>query len=93
MKTEIFRTEMKARQHAKYVFAGILGISAKSVTVEHDKYCEARYGSTTCVCGETICNYYRMKNAGPRQLAKLERKINRAGAVIALGVCGNCGQN
>lgn len=93
MKTDIFRTEFKARRHAKSFFADILAISPSSVIVEHDKYHESRYSSTKCDCGDTICYYYAMKNAGPRQLAKLERKINRAGAVIALGVCRNCGVN
>lgn len=92
-KTEIFKTEFQARRHAKYYFAGILNISPKSVIVAHDKYYEGRYGSTTCVCGETVCDYFMMKNAGPLQQKKLDAAIDRPGAVIAIGICGSCGQN
>jgi hypothetical protein len=92
-RTDIFKTEFQARRHAKYFFAGILNISPKSVIVAHDKYYESKYGSTTCVCGETMCHYFMMKNAGPFQLKKLEAAIDRPGAVIALGTCKACGQS
>lgn len=91
--TDIFKTEFQARRHAKHFFASILGISPKSVIVAHDTYNESRYGSTTCVCGETFCAYYAMSNAGPFQQKKLNEQVDRAGAVIAIGICAQCGQN
>lgn len=83
--TEIYKTEFAAHRAAKSYFQNVLNV--KDVPVQEDTYLTRRYGSTTCICGETAATYFEPVKASHRR--KVEAKA--VNTYVMFGICESCG--